>query len=305
MKFKALIILLASTSVMFASCSGAGEGHDLSEVKNATEADSISNLLGQMYAVDYWRSSVGDSVAMSEEARNEYLKGVEAALKMSGKDENYIKGYILGLQLSQFTGQYKTETGIEINNKLMLSGLAYGLRNDSIVNYEKVNQDLSVLTTRIATRRQEQVKAEGEKKLAEYAKAHNYKQFKPDLYGTITKPGEGAALSQGDMIEVQIRATDVDGKPIRLPLPTEVTVTPEMDNAPIGSSLLQLRPGGSGEFVTTAEAAFGAHSSRFRVDPGQLVILHATIKKFLGKSDGKSVTAGDMEGEEIKPVEAK
>ena len=298
MKLKTLLLSILGGSMMLTACSGPGEGRPLEDIKNASTTDSISNLLGQMYAIDYWKDIAGDSVKATREARDQYLSGVRDALKLSGKDESYIEGYLLGLQLSQYSREFTNLMGVDIDLNETLKGLAYGLRTDSTVNYQQVSADLNLLTTRFANQKDEKDRAEGEKNLAAFAKKEGMTKYSEDLYGKILSQGTGKELKEGENVSFDIVISDDTGKKLNIPVPKDVTVGPQLSKAPIGRALMQLKEGGAGEFATSAFAVFGANAGRYKVTPEQTLVMNITLK-------GISQKAAEAEKSEpkVQPAE--
>lgn len=307
MNLKTIFFSAISAGLLLASCGGPGEGRSISDIKNASASDSISNLLGQYYASDYWKAMSSDSARITRESRDEYLKGVAEALKLAGKDDAYIEGYMLGLNLLQYTGQYTKEMGMELSTKEILNGLAYGLRSDSAVNLEQVNADLSRITTRFAAEKDAKDKVAGQKKVAEYAKKHGLQKFTAELYGKIEKQGSGKKLADGDNIKCSISASDSKGNKIRVPLPSELEVSQQLNNTPIGAAILQLTPGGAGDFVASAFDVFGTNCARFNVDPSDIVILKVGVDKLLDKNAAAPASTTPQQEEEgtLQPADAR
>lgn len=279
MKLRRIFFTVVGASLMLGACAGPGDGRSLDDIKNPTTVDSISNLWGQMFAVDYWRAAQGDSIAMSREARDQYLKGVADALKLAGKDDAYIEGYIQGLQMVQHSENYKDDMGIKIDLNETLKGIAYGLRSDSTVDVNKVNQDLTFITTREAQKLDEKEKAESTKELDKYAKSKGLNKLTPELYGKITSEGNGTALKEGDLISCHITVTDSKGKQIALPLPRELEVSSSLANTPLGQAVLRLKDGGQGDFASTGFNILGKNARQFQVSPNEILLFHVTVQK--------------------------
>lgn len=305
MKFKSLILTAIAAGMMITSCSGPGEGRSLEEIKNPTTSDSIANLLGQMYASDYWKNCMGDSTLMSREARDSYLQGIREALKNQGKDNSYIEGYILGLHFIQYTSQFKDEYGTDVNLNDILQGIAYGLRNDSIVDFGAVSGELNKITTRLHLEKDKKDHRMAVENLRKYATSNGMTKYSDDLYGKILKEGQGANLTKGDMVECQIMLSDESGKRITVPLPNEVTIEKPDDNV-FQLALTKLKDGGAGDFASNGYAVFGVHSSKFNVAPDQTLVIHISVKKIAGKkaqpADETPKSSGADGNVEIKPA---
>lgn len=248
---------------------------------------------------------MGDSTLMSREARDSYLQGVRDALKNQGKDDSYIEGYILGLHFIQYTSQFKDEYGTDVNLNDILKGMAFGLRNDSIVDFGAVSAELNKITTRLQMDKDKKDHQMAVENLKKYATSNGMTKYSDDLYGKILKEGQGNYLAKGDMIECQIMLSDASGKRISVPLPNEVTIEKPDDNV-FQLALTKLKDGGAGDFASNGYAVFGVHSSKYNVAPDQTLVIHISVKKIAGKqtqpADGTPKSPEAEGNVEIKPA---
>lgn len=292
MKFKTIIFSAIGAGLLLTSCGGPGEGRSVEDMTNPTTIDSLSNLLGQLYAADYWSNAGNDSIARSDKARQEYLKGVKEALSKAGKDKSYIEGYMLGLQLSMFADQYEEQLGVKVDMDRLMDGMAYGLRNDSAVNIVNVNQEFQRINTRFQMQQDAINKKAADENLASFIKGKNYIAMGNGLYGKIIRQGNGDFIKKGDIVECDITISDTKGKKIGIPMPKNLSLNDRIAKLPAGQALQKMKSGGAGEFVTTAFDMFGANATEYGLESSQplvmtIEVLGATAAPEDGKIQGK------------------
>lgn len=273
MKFKTLLFSTLGVGMMLASCGGPGEGRGLEEMKNATTLDSLSNLFGQLYAIDYWSNAGSDSTALSEKARQGYLKGIQEGISKYGKDKSYLEGYQLGLQLAMFADEYEQQMGVKLDLDKIVEGLAYGLRSDSTVNPATANQEFQRINMRFQMQQDELNKKKAQEKLASFVKGKSYIDMGNGLYGKILRQGKGEAVKIGDMVQCNITITDSKGKKIGIPMPKDLSLNNHIAQLPIGQALMKMKPGAAGEFITTAYDMFNTRATEYGLEISEPLVL--------------------------------
>lgn len=285
MKLKALLSVAVLGAFALTSCNQGNEGKPLSEYKNATAADSLCYLFGEMSSSQYWRGANQDSALMSEAARAAYLKGYKKGIDMT-EDKAYLLGLIDGLNLCVNKENVKEVFGVEANTAMFAAGMAYGLSSDTVLNSGTANREYQMLTQRLQAEKMKKDQAAAMTALADYAKKESMQKIDSTLYEKVNAAGTGAELLNADSdVEAEIVFTKADGSKVEFPgLPKQISVA-NFQGSPIGTALLRMKEGESATFATTAVAMFSQNAVRFGLEPTDLVIAKITIGKIVPKKE--------------------
>ena len=255
--------LLIAGAFVVAGCSGSGGGKPLSDYKGASQADSLSYYYGAMYADNYWRSHTGDSVALSDKGRDQYMSGLEKGLSL-GSDEQYLEG-AMGMR------ELEKELGVKLDPEIIRNALAYGLRSDSAVNPSEVNGKLQQILQTIGEKKDKENSVAAEKAVAAAAKKAGASKMTAGVYGKVLKAGSGAVLKDGDRVKVAMKMTSLEGKDVAVPMPEEITVGREFAGMPVGEVLVGMHAEESVELYVSAFSMFGQNCSRMGFDPASVI----------------------------------
>lgn len=281
MKYIRLSVLAAGISVALASCGGPGEGKKLSEISGATTADSLSYYYGEMYADNYWRMSANDSVALSESARRQYLKGVEKGLGIGADDKAYSEGLLTGLQFALGIKEIEKEMGVKLNRDVIMQAMACGLRSDTAVDINRTQMELQKILQRIGDARDRRNEAAASEALQSVAKKARMTLLCDGVYAKIKAPGEGVCLKDGDHVKVEMTMTTSDGRDVSIPLPTEIMVGNEFHGTPVSDALLKLKPGEDVKLAVSANSLFGSNVVRMNLEPEDVVYIQIKVGEIL------------------------
>ena len=267
--------LLIAGAFVVAGCSGSGGGKPLSDYKGASQADSLSYYYGAMYADNYWRSHTGDSVALSDKGRDQYMSGLEKGLSL-GSDEQYLEGVMTGLQFAMGMRELEKELGVKLDPEIIRNALAYGLRSDSAVNPSEVNGKLQQILQTIGEKKDKENSVAAEKAGAAAAKKAGASKMTAGVYGKVLKAGSGAVLKDGDRVKVAMKMTSLEGKDVAVPMPEEITVGREFAGMPVGEVLVGMHAEESVELYVSAFSMFGQNCSRMGFDPASVIRITLT-----------------------------
>lgn len=277
MNFKAIIAASACTLTLMA-CGGPGEGKSISEIKNPTEIDSLFYYFGQLRANEYWQQTRMDSTLNTQEARQQYLKGMEEGLKL-GKEGNeaYNQGLFNGLTIAMNCIEFEKEYNLKPNKDIIMQSVAYGLRNDSAVDANEAQSNFYEIIGRIADQKLARDKKEAAESLKKEAAKLKMSAVNEDLYCKVTTPGSGAQLKIGDKITLQLDIKKADGSDLGLPMPNEIEIGAGLPET-LTKALTSMKPGEKATFASTAIAIFGERCSQMGMKPADVLIINIEIK---------------------------
>lgn len=282
MKIKALIggAIACAAFLTLGACSG-GSGKDINELGNATRSDSLSNLLGQMYADDYWHMAQSDSATFAgSEAMKEYRRGIEKGMQLNSESDAYIQGLMTGVDIMRYSRDKLTKDfDVSINPKALLEGLDYGLNNDSSINMAEVQQLLNEMQTKLNIEKARRDRNESEAALNAYVAKNDCGAKHDNFYIKTLSAGEGAPLENGTIANISITAKDLTtGELISAGLPRQFRVGGSL--AGIDARKLLGEDAKVGERVVVTTSAldfFGTRCSRFDVDPKSILSITISV----------------------------
>lgn len=254
MKFKHLLcVAAAAAAVMLPGCDK-NRPAKLSDYKDVTTADSLSFYFGEMMSKEYWQAAESDSLLAGADAKKAYMDGIQAGLK-AVKDNNdpYNQGILVGIQMAMNMQEFqKTYSDVQINQKIMLDALRGGLTSDSAVNLPEAQSNFYAVLSNIEAKRAAADKKASDAALLAEAKKLNLRKISPTLYGKTLAAGQGEALAEGDMVNVEISATTGNGQLIDMPLPGVVRVGQQVAGGmSITQALTSMSVGETAQFAAT------------------------------------------------------
>lgn len=276
---------MAACGLILASCQTPG-AKELSQIDDATKADSLIYYFAQMRGVEYDREAQRDTTLATDQAKKGYLMGVQAGLNAAKEgNDAYNRGLFLGMQMAMNFEQFAKDYGVKLNKKVFMESLNEALKSDSLVDPQEMQREFYRIMGEFNTQKEERDKMAATEGLKTAAADLKLPKITDDLYGMPTEKTEGAAIKDGDNLEVSIQLANVDGKAIEAPLPSQLKVGARNLPASITDALKALKSGETGKFVTSAQALFGQRSSQMGLEASTPVVM--TIKA--------TVTAPDEE----------
>lgn len=277
MNIKALFAASACALTLMA-CGGPGEGKSLSDIKNATETDSLFYYFGQIRANEYWQQAHMDSTFASEEARSAYLKGLQEGINLGKEGEAaYNRGLYDGLTISMNCEEFQKEYKQKPNKNIVVESIAYGLRNDTIVNASESQSAFYQIMGRLNEQKMELDKAASAESLKKTAESRKMKAVNDDLYEKVIKAGEGEMVKRNDKLNLSIEFKNLNGSDLHMPAPEELEVNSTLPE-PLSNALLTMKVGEKAEFVSTALAFFGQRCGQMGLEPTDVILFTIEIK---------------------------
>ncbi len=267
---------MAACGLAFAACQNP-EAKPLSDVSDASKADSLIYYFAQMRGAEYDREAQRDTTLATPEAKKAYVMGVQAGLNAT-KDNNeaYNRGVFLGMQMAMNFQQFQKDYDIKLNKKVFLEGLAEALSSDSLANPSDMQREFYRLMGEFNSKKEERDNKAATENLSKAAANLKLKAIGENLYGEVTVKADGVQIKDGDEVDATITLAKADGKEIEAPLPTKVKVGSRNLPEPVSEALKSLKSGETGKFATSARTIFGQRSSQIGLEPADVVIM--TIK---------------------------
>ena len=198
MKFKSFLCM-AAAGLMLASCqnnSATGAG----SASEAAKADSLMYYFGQFRGIEYKRTAETDTTLSSEDARHEYLRGVQAGLNaVKAGNEAYNQGVSLGMQMAMNMAQFSDDYGVKLSNRGFLKGLREALESDSVADQNEMQKEFYRILGEFNTAKENRDKEAATAALVKEAGAKKLSKITDNLYGSVGN-AQGEKLKAGDKV---------------------------------------------------------------------------------------------------------
>lgn len=269
--------LLPVAAIAFAavSCQTNGSG---SLGANASQTDSLMNYLGEINGADYLRQAMSDTTLKEPGEKQAYLNGVRAGLAaLKEGDENYNRGVMLGVQMAMSMISYSEQVEIPVDKNVYLSSLSATILADTLPNTQKAQMEMNRLMQEIQKDKEERDKVASQATLKGAAEAAGLPKIDDDLYGKVTSTTDSALLNVGDEVTAQIKVTKENGEPVQLQVPAQGKIgNKRFYSDVVSNSMLNLKSGETGEFMTTAHALFGNRIQQMGLKPSEVLKMTVT-----------------------------
>ncbi len=274
---KTLKAIIGACALLFVvgACSNPPSGKSLDDYEKLSQGDSLSYLYGMTYADNYWRMAESDSAALSEAGRKQYLEGIQKGLAMASANEQYNSGLLMGLQMVMAKKDLKKQLGVSIEPELFISGLAYGLKADTVASNPRYQRAFQQIVDAIGKKKDKEDANIAGRELLSMAENEGFTSMGENVYGKVVVAGEGPLLQEGQTVNVDIKLQTLSGKELPIPMPDQIKVGSEFEN-PIGQAILKMHVKEKVELLTTAVALFGHNCSRLGIDTTE--VLKMTIE---------------------------
>lgn len=250
----------------------------LSEIDNATPADSMMYFLGEMVASQYWQDAESDTTLRTEEARREFLNGVRAVVEPGEKSSAYYRGVEYGLNLARNLRKYHKRYDMEYPREIALSAIENGLKGDnrdSILETQKgFYQIKDLMEYDAATRELREAKVA----LANAARERGFEMVSDTLYALdVTGTGKGRKYRDGDRVAVEVTASTLDGREIvARQFPDSLTIGAGRVPRVVCLGIHTMTDGQTRKFMTTPRTLFGKRYRTYHLPYEEPVIF--TVK---------------------------
>lgn len=268
------ILPVAAAAFLMASCQNGNGGLSA----NSAQTDSLMYYLGEINAGDYIRESQRDTAMKEYSAKQAYLDGVKAGLKvLRDGEESFNKGAMLGMQMAFNMVNFSEQMEVSIDKSVYISSLQNALAADSMPNVQMAQAEFRRLMGEIEKAKKDRDQVASRESLSQLATAAGLPKIDDDLYGKVTQTTDGAILNQGDEVEVEVKLTQEDGTPVNMPMQSKGKIGNKR-NFPeiISNAMLNLKSGETGEFMTTAHALTGGRTQQLNLKPTDVIKITVT-----------------------------
>lgn len=277
---------LLSVSSLFTSCGG--NGQSANDLSSANRADSLSNLLGQLYADDYWKMTKSDSATFAgSDAMEQYRRGIEKGLSVENESDAYIAGLLTGVDIVRYSkDRLQKDYDLNINARQLMAGLKYGLQSDSTVNLEEVQTMLNDIQQQLSVEKAKRERTNAEAALAAYAKGKDLGQQMGTYWLKVLQPGEGEPLVVDQSVNAEFIVHYAEtGDLVGSPLPREFKVGSSFQGLVTGQVLIGMKPGEKAVVTTTALDFFGNRCARYNLDPATILSIDVNVGQLVAAAN--------------------
>lgn len=301
MKLKLFTAGAVASLLLLASCDGGSvTGKDIKEAGVSNTTDSLSYYEGVSAAYMFEQMAQQDSTLKTDAGRADFIKGLRAAMEMfDGKSEAYIAGLTAGMQVAMTNKNFKNELELDINNSIMLTGLAYALKNDSITKDPQVMQQFQTLMQRLQEEKMKKDHDAAVKEMASLARK-GYVASGEGMMVNVSKPGSGEILKEGDRVKVKLAVKEMNGKAVNLPqLPEEVVVGRSFGfDSPMAKAIATMRMGETATFAFPAVDMFRGGQKQYGLENNSVLLFEVST---LGLAPAEKDNAAPLKVEPAKP----
>lgn len=245
---------------------------EISEMKNASEADSLMYYFGLMQAKNYWLDAMTDTLLKTEEGRREFVKGFRDGLKYDKDDYCYNKGLKEGVRLAIRLRELEKAYGISFPEEMLANSVELAMQSKDSFDVADAQMNFYKIKDRLDLQRGVREGETARKMLAEAATRQNYSMLSDSLYGRdVTPGGAGPKFKEGDQAEIYLTTAKLDGTPIGKQFPPKVKIGKGRVANVICLALLTMTDGQTRSFITTPQAFFGKNYDRYRVNSDEVV----------------------------------
>ena len=269
-------LLLTLAGVLIAGCSHSPK--DISQLKDASPADSMMYYFGEMQASNYWLDAQTDTMLQSEKARAEFISGLKAAMKMDADDSAYNKGLQLGLRLALRLREFEQRYGAKFSEELLASSIENFLRNDSCIDLTEAQRGYYRLKDRYELEAANKELGDSKVKLAKRGREMGFEMLSDTLYALdVTPAAKVRRLKEGDRVAVSVSASTIDGKEIvTRQFPDSVTLGEGRVPLVVKEAIFTMTPGQTRQFMTTPRTLLGKRYAVYKLPYDEPIIF--TVK---------------------------
>lgn len=268
-------IALFALSLLFLSCGNKPD--NLSEIKDASPADSMMYYFGQMQANNFWQDAESDTLLRTEKGREEFMRGFRAAMEMESSDDAYNKGLQLGLRLAIRLREFNAAYGMEFPEEVLAASLERSLSSDTAFNITDAQKNYYRIKDRLDLEKGQRESGKAKEKLAQIGKKQGFVCVSDTLYAKdITDPGKGPKFKDGDYIAIDLSTATLDGRELGRQFPDHITIGEGRVPKIICLATHTMTDGQTRIFLTTPKTLFGNQYSKYQLESDEPVIF--TIK---------------------------
>ena len=254
------------------------DNYELSDIHNATTADSMMYYSGQIRAAEFWDDALEDDSLAMPASREEFLKGVSDGIKSFEKGEVYNRGFRIGRLISDNCKRLSVRYGMEFRSDIVFKSLRAGLRDDTIINIVESRNRFNDMINVCEKIHSDKILSSAVKTLQREAKSLNMKQISEYIYGHTELEGTGELLEVGDKVRTIINIETLDGEKIPYKTMEKLSVGDRYMNKAFTEALLTMSPGEVKKFAIPAVIVIGENCMEYDLRPSETLIV--TMKVF-------------------------
>ena len=261
---KQFILAATAVGLMLSSCVNTPKPKTLEELASADLNDTIGYYWGQQLSNRYWHMAKQDSLLKNESGKKSYLEGFQAVMELVKSDDNaYNMGMYSAIEAMLGMMQANKDYLMNIDKDNMLSGLAYGMQTDSIVDYVVVQNEMEKIFMRLQKEKTLRDKEKADSLISKKMKSEGYdRDLKGNVYKETTK-GDGAKIESNDQLLVEISFSTLDGVPLFPSTGATKFIVDQNQFPPIvNESIKEMNVGSTRQFMVAATDLFGGNIPR-------------------------------------------
>lgn len=249
----------------------------LSDIKDASLADSIMYYSGQIRAAEYWDDALDDDTLAYPKSREAFLEGVEDGIRISKQDKVYNKGFKIGQRIADNCKRLSIRYGLDFNPGIVFRSLRSGLRADTVVDIAESRRQFFAMVNECEEIHSEKVLKAAAKTLRREVKDLGMEQITDYLYGKTEHEGTGTKLRMGDPVKMVTDIRTLDGEKINYATMETFNVGNRYMNDIFTKSLLTMSPGEIKKFATPAVILIGEKCLEYDLKPSETIIMTLSV----------------------------
>lgn len=260
---------------LLASC-GSKSG-DISEMKDATPADSMMYYFGMMQANNYLHDGESDTLFLTEKGKEAFMKGFRKGLNSDKDDPCFNKGYQEGLRLAIRLREFEQQYGTTFPKDMLADAMEAAIQSKEDIDVAAAQKAYYKIKDRLDVDKVGREKPASEEALAKAAKKLEMTMVSDSLYAKdITAPGKGPKFKDGDKIDLQLNAATLNGQELGRQFPSQIVLGEGRVPAVVRLAIYTMTDGQTRTFLSTPQAMFGHGFEKYHLTPSDPVVF--TIK---------------------------
>lgn len=251
--------------------------YDLSDISDATLADSIMYYSGQMRAAEYWDDALEDDTLAFPHSREKFLEGVEDGIKTSKEDKIYNMGFKTGQRIADNCKRFTLRYGQEFNPVIVFRSLRSGLRADTVVDIVAARREFYSMVNSCEEIHSEKVLKAAATRLRREVKGLGMEQISDYIYGKTEHPGTGTKLKPGDPVRMVSDIRTMDGEKINYTTMDNFNIGNRYMNDIITTALLTMSPGEIKKFAMPAIIVIGENCLEYDLKPSETLLVTLSV----------------------------
>lgn len=271
--------LLPAVALLLFSC-GKGEPSAMTDINQANAADSMMYYLGEMQASTYWQDAETDTLLATQEARDQFVKGVRDAIEMGTENAAYNRGLQLGLRLSLRLEEFKGRYGLTFPASVLVGALKANLEKDNRQGVVDAQKGFYKIKDRLELEAAGRELQGSKILLQKKGEEMGFKMINDTLYAKPATPAtNGPLFKVGERLAVDVSASTLEGREIvARQFPDSITIGEGRVPNVVREGILTMTSGQTRTFMTTPRTLFGKRYKAYNLPSDEPVIF--TVKAY-------------------------